>query len=197
MRSFPKELVAYFQNKNMEFITTNITFVVTTLTLISNIVFVLGVIAIFAHNGLRGVVYSFVNKYVLEILLVVSLSAIVGSLAYSNIIGFPPCELCWIQRIFMFPIPLMVILAMFRKDKNVVPYVTLLASTGLIVALYHSLSNWGYGAGALPCTAAGGECSKLYVLEYGYITIPFMALTIFIYLITVSILYSKSKNVGE
>lgn len=178
----------------MEFLQTHITFVVTTLTLISHIVFVAGVFLMFLERKFRALVYSFVDKYVLQLLFVASLTALVGSLAYSNIIGFPPCELCWIQRIFMYPQVLLSGMALWKKDKNIVNYLLPLSVLGGIVALYHSLTHLGIGDGVVGCTSALGDCGKLYVHEYGYITIPLMSLTVFVYLISLSIIYYNSNK---
>src|SRR3990167_6009369 len=100
----------------------SITFVITTFTLVSNIVFVVVVFFLVAKKQFRGVVYDFVNKNVLPLLFVTSLAALIGSLSYSNIVGFPPCELCWIQRIFMYPQSLIALIAIIKKDKNIVDY---------------------------------------------------------------------------
>ena len=172
----------------------SITFVITTFTLVSNIVFVVVVFFLVAKKQFRGVVYDFVNKNVLPLLFVTSLAALIGSLSYSNIVGFPPCELCWIQRIFMYPQSLIALIAIIKKDKNIVDYLLPLSILGALVSFYHSLVHWGIGTGLLACTADGGECGKVYVLEYSYITIPFMAFTTFVYLITISFLYKKSIN---
>jgi disulfide bond formation protein DsbB len=179
----------------MQFIQSHITLVITTLTLLSNVLFVLFLIVLFLEQKFRMMVYAFVDKYVLNLLFVTSLGALVGSLLYSNIAGFPPCELCWIQRIFMYPQTVVAFLAMIKKDKNIVSYLFPLSILGGVVALYHSLVNWGIGGSLLACTATGGECARVYVLEYGYITIPFMALTSFVYLLTISLIYFKARNV--
>jgi len=175
-------------------IQSNITLVVTTLTLLSNIFFVLFITFLFIKKEFKEFVYAFVNKYILGILLFTSMSAVVGSLLYSNIAGFPPCELCWIQRIFMFPQPILLFMAMLKKDKGIVSYIFPLTILGTAVSFYHSLTNWGLGGSLLKCTTEGGECSRVYVLEYGYITIPFMAFTTFAYLLLISIIYYKSTN---
>lgn len=178
----------------MEIIRSNITFLITTFTLISNILFVLGACAIVFDKKLREFVFSFVERHVLPLLFVFSASALFASLFYSNIAGFPPCELCWIQRIFMYPQVIISFLAVYWKDKNIVGYLLSLSILGTIVAFYHSLTQWGIGGGLIGCTAVGGECSKVYVLEYGYITIPFMALSSFVYLLSISIVYYLARK---
>ncbi len=145
----------------------------------------------------RAWIYSFVNKYVLELVFAASLSATLGSLAYSNIVGFPPCELCWFQRILMYPQALLSLMALIKKDKNIVSYLLPISVLGALVSFYHSLVHWGIGTSLLACTANGGECGKVYVLAYNYITIPFMSFTVFVYLIAISLIYLKSKNVEQ
>ncbi len=178
-----------------QFIQSNMNFVVATMTLLSNIVFVGIALFVVFDKKFRGFVYDFVNKYILSILFVTSLVAVVGSLIYSNVIGFPPCELCWIQRIFMYPQPILLFLAMRKKDKNIVEFLLPLSLLGGLVALYHSMTHFGLGDGLVGCTSALGDCGKLYVFEYSYITIPFMSFTIFAYLIGASVIYYKSRNV--
>ncbi len=179
----------------IHFIQTNITFVVTTLTLLSNIVFVGAILALVINKNFRDTVYNFVNKYVLGLLFGASITAVVGSFLYSNIVGFPPCELCWIQRIFLYPQAILTFIAIIKKDKSIVDYLLPLSIFGGIVALYHSLTHFGVGDGLVSCTSAVGDCGKLFVFEYGYITIPFMSFTIFAYLIGISVVYYKSRNV--
>lgn len=170
------------------------TFFITTLTLASNILFVLFILVFAFDQNIRRFVLSYSHKYVLELIFVTSLGALVFSVWYSDVVNFPPCELCWIQRIFMYPQVLLSFIAMMKKDKGIVSYLLPMTILGLVVALYQSLVHWGYGGGFLACTTAGAECAKVYVMEYGYITIPFMSLSSFVYLLTVSILYYKSQN---
>lgn len=177
----------------ISFLQSNMTLWVTTGTLLINILFVAFIISLL-DKGWRNKVIFFIEKYVLEIIFVFSFLALVGSIAYSNIMDFPPCELCWIQRIFMFPLPILAFIAILKKDKKIVSYLLPLVVLGTIVSFYHSLSNWGFGGSVLPCTAAGGECSKLYVLEYGYITIPFMAFTSFVLILTTIVIHLKSSK---
>lgn len=172
----------------------NITPIIAFFTLISNLVFLVFVIYLFINTNFKKLVYDFVNKYILELVFVFSFFSLVGSLLYSNIVGFPPCELCWIQRIFIYPQALISFMAMLKKDKGIIYYLFPLTLLGVIVSFYHSLTNWGWGGNLLDCTAVGGECSKVYVLEYGYITIPFMAFSSFLYLISVKVIYYFSQN---
>jgi len=167
------------------------------LTLLSNIIFIVVLLVILAHAGSKAKLYHFVHKYILELLFFGILSAVVGSLVYSNIVGFPPCDLCWWQRIFMYPQLIIVALAYYRKDKAVIDYLVPLSVIGAVVALYQSFVQWGFSFGVGGgCVAVGGECAKVYFMQYSYITIPFMSFTVFVYIIAMKyIYYSRSKQI--
>lgn len=173
-----------------ELIQANATPIIGFITLVSNVIFAVVVLAILIHTDTRKHLYNFVHKYVLELLFFGILSAVVGSLVYSDIVGFPPCDLCWWQRIFMYPQLIVVGFAMYRGDKNVIDYLMPLSILGAIVSLYQSFLQWGFDMGVgSGCAAVGGECSKVYFLEYSYITIPFMAFTVFAYIIALKVIY--------
>jgi hypothetical protein len=89
----------------------------------------------------------------------------------------------------MYPQVLLSFMAIVKKDKGIISYLLPLTVLGTIVAFYQTMVNWGYGGDILECTSQGGECAKVFVSEYGYITIPFMAFTSFVYLSTITIVY--------
>ncbi len=174
-----------------QFIQTHATQVIGFLTLLSNIIFVAVVLVIIFHAGSRYKFYHFIHKYVLELLFAGIMSAVIGSLVYSNIVGFPPCDLCWYQRIFLYPQAIIVFIAMRRGDKTIIDYLVPLSILGAIVALYQSLIQWGISLGpaTIGCVSLGGECAKVYVKTFSYITIPFMSLTVFVYIIALKLIY--------
>lgn len=171
-----------------------ITPIATTSTLISNIVFIGFVVIMLFDKKVRDSIYRFVYRYILELIAGASLAALLGSLIYSQIVGFPPCELCWIQRIFMYPQTFLACIALRWKDKKIVDYLLPLSIIGALVAFYHSLVQWGFSLGIGGCVAVGGECAKVFVLSYGYITIPFMSFTVFAYLIGFSCVYYLARR---
>ena len=123
--------------------------------------------------GRRGILFGFL----------VSLAAMAVSVYYSNIVGYPPCSLCWVQRIFIYPQVFLLGLAWWRQDKQIIDYALLLAGVGALVALYQNYLDYG-GAVLFACGAGAGtvSCTQRYVLEFGYITIPMMSLTAFLLL---------------
>lgn len=120
------------------------------------------------------------KKYALPLMFISALAATLGSLTYSDIIGYDPCKLCWFQRIFMYPQTLLLGIALLKKDTRIATYIFWLSLLGFVLALYHYLLQIGVATGA-PCSVVGYSetCSKRFVLQYGYITIPMMAATAF------------------
>lgn len=179
----------------ISFIQTNVSVVVGALTLVSNIVFVAVLVAIILHSGTRVKLYAFIHKYILELLFWGVMSAVVGSLIYSNIIGFPPCDLCWYQRIFMYPQAIILLVAMRRRDKSVIDYLVPLSVIGAVIAFYQSLVQWGFSVGSIiSCASVGSECAKVYVREFSYITIPFMSFSVFVYIIVLKFVYYHKER---
>ena len=105
----------------------------------------------------------------------VTLIAALGSLTYSEVAGFPPCELCWYQRILMYPLPIVIGLATWRRDWPALRwYVLPLSLIGVVIAAYHvGVQRTGADSGL--CDVGGG-CAAIYVEHFGFLTIPTMAL---------------------
>lgn len=123
-----------------------------------------------------------------------SLAATAGSLFYSDILGYEPCKFCWFQRIFMYPQVLLLGLALWRKDYWMKTYSIILSILGGLLALNHYILQTT-NTSIIPCSAVGysASCSKVFVMNLGYITIPLMALTAFV-LIIVSLLMWKAPE---
>lgn len=121
---------------------------------------------------------AFIGERAIFLSFLLALAATGGSLFYSNVAGFAPCELCWWQRIFLYPQTILLLTAFIMKDKNMRLHSIILSSIGAMIALYHTLIQFG-GPSIVPCSATGPSCTTLYFLYYGYITVPTMSLTVF------------------
>lgn len=152
------------------------------LVLVSHAVFIILLLALISRNSWGRSVYVFLGKHSVLLAFLASLVALVASLFYSEIMGFEPCVLCWWQRVFLYPLAIIFGLALWRKAPKPFLYAKPLALLASVVALYHSYVSLG-GTSVLPCTAVGGACAKVYVLEFGYITLPIMGLTIALFII--------------
>lgn len=167
-------------------------------TLEGNVLFVLLLIAHVVAKPLFRKVMHWIGEHALPLGLFLSASSTIGSLIYSQVVGYPACILCWIQRIFMYPQMFLFGLAYFRKDRSIIPYALLLTILGGAVALYQwikdMLALYGDGSVSLGCPVVAGlpSCDRIYVLEFGYITIPMIALNAFILIAVV--LYASIRR---
>jgi disulfide bond formation protein DsbB len=115
---------------------------------------------------------------------VVSAVATGGSLFFSEIAGFVPCELCWFQRICMYPLSIITLLAAIAGDYRVARYLLPLPAVGACVSVYHLLVENGVVGQSSSClVSAPGGCATKWINEFGYMTIPTLALTAFVLLI--------------
>ncbi|MGM8216054.1 disulfide oxidoreductase [Bacillaceae bacterium W0354] len=119
---------------------------------------------------------------------VVALVATLGSLYFSEIKNFEPCKLCWIQRIFMYPIVIIILIGMIIKDKKAMIYTAVFSGIGFLISSYHYaiqklpfLQDSAPSCGRVTCTGA-------YVNWLGFVTIPFLAGTAFLIIFITSIL---------
>ena len=104
-----------------------------------------------------------------------------GSLYYSQIADFIPCELCWFQRICMYPLVLILGVAVWRRDRGVWVYVLPQAVIGAAIAIYHTQLQ-AFPGQATFCTTQT-PCTTRYVWEFGFVSLPFMALSAFAFII--------------
>ncbi len=108
----------------------------------------------------------------------IALSSLVFSLYYSEVLGYAPCTLCWIQRIFMYSQVFILGYAWIRNEVTIAPYSILLSSFGALVALYNHYLQLG-GDPLIPCGAGAVSCAQRFVFMFGYVSIPWMSFTAF------------------
>lgn len=113
--------------------------------------------------------------------------AMAGSLYYSEIVGFLPCEYCWYQRIAMYPLVPILGIAAFTGDRLIRRYALPLASIGAVIAAYHYTIQHFPNLAVTEC-ALGIPCTAAYVWKFGFVSIPFMALVSFGVIISVLLL---------
>ena len=98
--------------------------------------------------------------------------ATLGSLFFSEVMDIPVCELCWYQRIAMYPLVIMLAIALFPYDPGVVRYAAPLVGAGWLIALYQVLLVIGIiPESAQPCVQ-GIPCSETHFLLLGFLNIP-------------------------
>ncbi len=109
----------------------------------------------------------------------VACSSTLGALFFSLTMQLPPCDLCWYQRIFMFPLAVILPIGLFPLDRKVVRYALPLAGLGWLIAVFHQLLVAGLIPKAIrPCTQ-GVPCSETVIEWFGFVTIPTLSLAAF------------------
>lgn len=114
--------------------------------------------------------------------LLVAATAMSGSLFMSEVLGWPPCVMCWYQRIAMYPLVLTILVGILRRDSRLHLYVVPQAAIGACISLYHYLlikTNWL----PPPACADGIPCNVDFIDIFGFINVPFLALTAFLLII--------------
>ena len=123
-------------------------------------------------------VRSFVWDYELWLAFLVSALATGGSLFFSEVAHYVPCELCWFQRICMYPLSIGTLLLALANDHRAARYLLPLPLVGAGVSAYHLLVENGVIKQTQACLlSAPGGCATKWINEFGFVTIPTLALT--------------------
>lgn len=106
------------------------------------------------------------------------------TLYYSDVLGYVPCGLCWLERVFLYPQVFILGTALYLKDTKAGIYGMVLSVCGLIISLYHHYLQMG-GAELLSCptTGKGADCAERIIFEFNFVTFPLLAAFLFIFLI--------------
>jgi len=124
-----------------------------------------------------------------------ALAGTFGSLFFSEVMHFPPCTLCWYQRIFLYPLVFIFGVAIWKQDGEYKKYALPIAIAGLATSIYHNLLYYGFISEALaPCTQ-DVSCSSKQLELLGFITIPLLSMVGF--LIIVALIGMDSKKHGR
>lgn len=134
------------------------------------------------------------NETLLLLIWTQALVAVLGSLFYSEIIGYVPCELCWIQRIFMYPLVIIYGVAMLKNNIKIALPGLLLSGIGFFVSLYHYLIQKLPTLQDLGSSCSNVPCNLEYVNYFGFITIPFLAGFAFIVIISLHIILLRNAR---
>jgi disulfide bond formation protein DsbB len=109
---------------------------------------------------------------------VVAAVATGGSLYFSEVAGFIPCQLCWYQRIAMYPLAITLLVGAVLRDRRTALYSLVFPVVGALVSIRHIYIEINPEAESPSCRV-GAPCSLKWIEEFGYVTIPVLALTAF------------------
>lgn len=160
------------------------------IVLVDGLVLLSDMVVPWIHDSARTILRKILPSY----LLVVVVGVLAAPLIYQYVFAFPPCLLCWYQRVFQWPS--MILIAWTYFEKNVTKfskYIIVFCMIGLVIGIYHYLSQFGV-APSINCDATGQSvsCSGIDVIVFNFATIPFMAICSAIG--TASVLAWLSKN---
>jgi disulfide bond formation protein DsbB len=157
---------------------------------------VVGVLALVGVRGPLDAIRNLLWGYELWGAFVVAAIATGGSLFYSQIAGFIPCEFCWFQRMMMYPLSVLTLLIAARGDNRAARYLLPLPVVGAGTSIYHMLLEHHVIKEPGACTLTGGGCTANWIAlhSFGYLTIPTLALTAFLLLIGFLVLASTGES---
>lgn len=109
----------------------------------------------------------------------IATASTLGALFFGEIMKLPPCSLCWYQRIFMFPLALVLPFGLFPFDRKVVRSIVPLVGIGGVLALLHVLLVEGIVPERIAPCRQGVPCSETVIEWFGFVTIPLLSLASF------------------
>jgi len=180
--------------------TTDIVILLSVLGVVGQVLVALGiVVGVLALVGVRGPldwIRNLLWGYELWGAFVVAAFATGGSLFYSQVAGFIPCEFCWFQRMMMYPLSILTLLIAARGDNRAARYLLPLPVVGAGTSIYHMLLEHHVIKEPGACTLTGGGCTANWIAlhSFGYLTIPTLALTAFLLLIGFLVLASTGES---
>ncbi|MEK6899138.1 MAG: disulfide bond formation protein B [Nanoarchaeota archaeon] len=122
----------------------------------------------------------------------ISSVAMLGSLYYSEILNYPPCILCWYERIFIYPQVFMFAIAWIKKDNSVWIYSSILSIIGLFISSYHYFIQLRGASAFCDAISNGISCTEVFTMHFGYITIPLMTVLAFFLILMLSFVQRKN-----
>jgi disulfide bond formation protein DsbB len=181
--------------------TQDIVIILSVLGVVGQVLVALGiVVGLLALAGVRGpldAIRRLLWGYELWGAFVVAAVATGGSLFYSQVAHFVPCEFCWFQRVLMYPLSILTLLIAARGDNRAARYLVLLPIVGAGTSIYHMLIERGVIKEPVGCfKSAPGGCGTNWIAAhgFGYLTIPTLALTAFLLLIGFLVLASTGES---
>ena len=129
------------------------------------------------------------------ITLAIGATATAGSLYFSEVAHYIPCRLCWFQRVAMYPIGVLALVGLLRRDRGARWYVVPFAAVGLPISVYHYLIEWKPGLDTGGCALFGPACTDIWFRTFGFATLAFMALCGFAAVLAVNLIAPNPREV--
>ena len=162
-------------------------------TVVLDIAIVVFALALLNRSS-RTKLVSFVGSNAMLLVVLLSVLSIAGTLLMQYAGGLNPCIFCWWQRIFMYPIGIIAVVAFIKNVRfaDIADYAIVMSFLGGAIALYqHLLQILPQGA-LIPCDATD-DCAIRTIFYFNFVTIPWMALTVFVAILLIALVARRQK----
>lgn len=152
----------------------------TLLTFVANaalaVVVVVAVASRFSGGARRSLaeLRSVAGQYGVRLAFAVAATCMLGSLYFSEVANYVPCTMCWYQRIAMYPVAILLGVALVRRQRAVRSFVVPLVVVGLPISIYHYFVEWFPDLESGVCSASL-PCSIVWFRRAGFVSLPYMA----------------------
>ena len=137
---------------------------------------------------------NLIKKYTIHLVFIISLVGALMSLYFSDILGWAPCNLCWYQRILLYPLVIICIVGIIYRDPKIYRYILPFSVLGSLVSLYHNLLFWKIIPESPAVCRNGISCIDPNLQLYSFITIPLLSFLAFIMITVLVLIYRKYEN---
>lgn len=151
----------------------------------SGALFVLVVRVAAPTSAVAGVARAAVDRRA-ELTLAIATVATLGSLYFSEIADYVPCRLCWFQRIAMYPIAVVALVGLLRRDAGARFTALALAAVGILISGYHVTIEQGWVADSESCALFGPSCADVWFETFGFVTLATMAFAGFVSIVVLN-----------
>ncbi len=122
----------------------------------------------------------------------IAATSTLGSLFFSEVMGLVPCVLCWYQRIFMFPLAIILLVGLYPLDRAVIRFALPIVFIGVLFTLYHCLLFYGLIPESMQPCQQGISCKDASMMLFDVVPIPLLSLASFL-TITVLLLVTRAR----
>lgn len=140
--------------------------------------------------GIANRAFEMVAPVLFPLACLVAVVAMAGSLYFSEVADYEPCRLCWFQRIAMYPLAAILLIALIRRDWGARWYAIPIAVIGAGISTYHYYIEWNPQTDTcsypLPCT-------YVWFRRFGFVSLSFMALCGFVAIVMLLVCAPRSR----
>jgi len=154
-------------------------FAMLSVALLAGTVVILAARLLASRNEVARTFVTGFSPLALPLAAAVTTTCTLGSLYFSEIVNYKPCIMCWYQRIMMYPLAIILIVAVITKDAKVWRYATPLAAIGIMISTYHWFLERFPNLETGVCDV-DVPCEFIWFEHFGFVTLPFMAFTGFL-----------------